>query len=327
MKLRLATTLLSSAAALLAAQTASAQLFWTANAGSDIVRANLDGTGVTTIFQRADNPDFTGNAIGVAATTSHVYWTENLGGGGGIWRANHDGSDSQRIVSGTFSGGLQFVSIANNQLWFSDWNDGLFSAPLAGGSATQISNPGASTTPDASNRNTGVALMGPNQLLSVAANTNDRNLYISDVAGGTFSVLGLYSTQASGHHTSYGLVYRDSSNTIINGIHGNHLLAFYDVAGGTVTNASVQRPLGLALSPDQNQVYVVSQFHGTQQPNPGIYVYDFGAGSVSPLLTWSAVEAQTPTFGVAVIPEPGTYALIFGIGIGAFLLIRRRFRK
>jgi hypothetical protein len=312
------------AAALLTLPTADAQVFWTSNSSADIMRANLDGTGVTPVFQRDGNTlGLTGGIIDVAATSTHLYWTENVAGGGGIWRSDHFGNNVTKIVSGSFTGGLQFLvaDTAGDRLLFSDWSAGVFSAPLSGGTATPLGNPGA-TTATSVYRNTGVALAGPNQLLSLAANTNDRNVYSTDINAAANSVLGTYTATAS--NQSYGIAYHAPSNTVYSSTVNDGRVSLFDLSTNTAAPAAVatlSRALGMDFNPDGSLLYIVSQTNANNTGTPGIYTFD---PSNQQLSLWLATDAS---FGVAVIPEPSTYALLFGLGIGAFLLVRRRIRK
>jgi hypothetical protein len=87
-------------------------MYWTDYTGSDIRRANLDGTGVTTILSGLKNP--AGLALDLVG--GQIYWTDN--GGGDIQRANLDGSGQQILVAG-LSGpyGLALDLIGGKMYW------------------------------------------------------------------------------------------------------------------------------------------------------------------------------------------------------------------
>jgi len=302
------------AASFLTVHTADAQVFWTSAGGADISRANLDGTSAGTIFSRGEL--FTGNIIDVAATTSHVYFTVNAAGGGGVYRIDHSGGGFQPIATGEFAGGLQFLRVdpAAGMVYFSDWTAGLFSAPMAGGAATALGVPAAS--------NTGIALGGPNQLLSVAASAGNRNIYSTDLSGPTISSLGEYAATSN---QSYGLAYNPATNlayvTTVN--HGN--LSVFNLGDNSSTqllaNGSIPRALGMDLNPEGTHLYIVSQTHGNNTGTPGIWTYNLASQELELFLATDA------SFGVSVIPEPSTYALILGLGVAGLLIVRRRMRR
>jgi hypothetical protein len=79
----------------LAVDSVNGFLFWADESGSRIGRANLaDGKGVNTAFISSTVSKATG--VAVDSTAKVVYWTVNLGAGGGIvGRANEDGSGVQ----------------------------------------------------------------------------------------------------------------------------------------------------------------------------------------------------------------------------------------
>jgi hypothetical protein len=292
------------AASFVVVQASDAQVFWSANGGANIVRSDLDGSNVTTVF--------TGSGIvGLAATDSYIYWVENAGADSGIWRAGHDGSNPDKYITGPFSG-LQFLAVdePGNRIFFSDWGQGLYQANLTtGGGVTSIGNPGITTDP--TGRNTGVALAGPNQLISLAANAGDRNVYSTDISAGSNAALGQY---AAASNQSYGLALVDNIAYITTLNHGN--LSSYNLATNQsvqlLPNTSIGQALGVAVNPEQTHLYIVGRADGS------IFTYDLQTGQLDTFL--AGVGAH---FSVAVIPEPATAGLLLG-GIGLLGLRRRR---
>jgi hypothetical protein len=67
-------------------------IYWT-NISTSTIKANLDRTGVTTLLSGQNN------AFGLAADSSHIYWTCNCSNGT-INEANLDGGNPHAIVSG-----------------------------------------------------------------------------------------------------------------------------------------------------------------------------------------------------------------------------------
>lgn len=304
---------LAATAAFFSMPTADAQVFWTANGAAEIRSANLDGSNPGTIIDRTGL--FNGNIVGVAATSSHVYWTVNTDNvtepsGAGIWRANHNGSNPTLIVP-TANTGNQFLAIDESagRLYFSDWTEGLFWAPLSGGAVNPISNPAAS--------NTGIVVAGPNQLLSIAAGGGDRNIYSTDIIEGTSA--SLTNPYAAASNQSYGLVISDANIAYTTTFNNGNLSSYNLGTDDTVQilpNGSIGQALGMALTLDQSGLLIVGRTTGN------IFHYDIAGESLT-----TFIDGAGAHFGIAVVPEPSAYALIFGLAAGALLIVRRRFRK
>jgi hypothetical protein len=71
-------------------------LYWTNYGSGTVMRANLDGTGVTTLVSGRTN-----HLYGLAADASHIYWIEaDAVGNGTVMRANLDGTGMTTLASG-----------------------------------------------------------------------------------------------------------------------------------------------------------------------------------------------------------------------------------
>jgi hypothetical protein len=81
----------------LCAPSTNPHLYWSDPASGTIMRANRDGTGVTTLETGQAAPG------GVAVDSSHIYWTN---GSGAIMRANLDGTGVTTLVTGQGAGTL-----------------------------------------------------------------------------------------------------------------------------------------------------------------------------------------------------------------------------
>ncbi len=306
---------LAVAASFLAFQSADAQnIFWN-NSSNQIWTTDYSGGTPTQIF---DGSGLDGDIVGLAATSTHLYWTDknDTATGGGIWRSDHNGGGAIQLVQndGSFLS-PQFLAVdpASNRIYFTDWTLGIFSANLTtGGDINNIGNPGLTT--DATGRNTGIALVGPNQLISVAANSGDRNIYSTDIADGSHVTIGQY---ASTHHASYGLAFHGDGNTAFNTTLNNADLSATDLGtlDSDVVGTGIGTALGVAINPEQTHLYIVGRTDGN------IYSYNLATEQLDLFLTGTGAH-----FGIAAIPEPGTYALLFGLGVGAMVLIRRRMK-
>lgn len=308
---------MAAAASFLAIQSADAQnVFWTSNGGLDIRTSDFSGSSPTTIFSGSGLLD--GTIVDVAATSSHIYWTDknDTTTGGGIWRANHDGTGAAKFVSN--DGSLfspQFIHIdeSSNRLYFSDWNAGLFSVNLSDG--TDLTSHGDPGIGSPASNNTGLALRGPSELVSVTAGAGDLNVYSTDLSDSSSSIFGQY---AGTSNQTYGLAYHGATDTAyITTFNLGNLMSYNLTTNeSSVIETGITQALGVTLNPEQTMLYIVGRSGGN------IYTYDLATETLSPFLTGDDVH-----FGVAVIPEPGTYALLFGLTIGALLIVRRRFLK
>ena len=92
-------------------------IYWCEFNGGVVQRANLDGSGKTTLVRGLSVPLFTSLDL----PDGTMYWSEN--GKGNVWRANLDGSEATTIVSGVSSPSGTALDIGNRQIY---WVDGTF---------------------------------------------------------------------------------------------------------------------------------------------------------------------------------------------------------
>jgi hypothetical protein len=92
-------------------------IYWCEFNGGDIQRANLDGSGKTTLVRGLSVPVF----ISLDLPDGTMYWSEL--GKGNIWRANLDGSEPTTIVSGVSSPSGTALDIGSRQIY---WAFGTF---------------------------------------------------------------------------------------------------------------------------------------------------------------------------------------------------------
>ena len=103
--------------ALLIAETAVGQLYWTDNLGGRIVTANRDGTGETTLISGLLNP----SGIAIDAVNGKVYWTE-WNGSVNISRANLDGTGIEPLVTGHTTANEIDLDLDNGHMYWTEWN-------------------------------------------------------------------------------------------------------------------------------------------------------------------------------------------------------------
>lgn len=288
------------------AASASAQVFWTND--TEIWSSDLSGGNQQMVY---DGTGLDNTIVDVAATSSHIYWTDKAdsNSAGGIWRANHDGTGAEMYISNDgslFSPQFLQVDQTNNTLYFSDWTEGIFSADLdTGANLANRGNPAAN--------NSGIGLRSANELLSVAAGSGDTSVYSTDLTDDSVSTVGDYA----GTNQSYGFAYDEAGDTAyISGFNTGDLYSVDMVTGDEtlLIDGELTSPLGMAMNPENTHLYIVGR-------GEGIYSYELATGDLA-----TAINGDSH-FGVAVIPEPSTYALIFGLGVGALLVVRRRLRK
>jgi Domain of unknown function (DUF5050) len=94
-------------------QARSDYIYWSSLNGGDIRRANLDGTGQTTLVSGQRGP--LGPALDLAG--GQMYWGDNFSGD--IRRANLDGSGQTILITGLNSPGAPALDLANGQMY---WN-------------------------------------------------------------------------------------------------------------------------------------------------------------------------------------------------------------
>src|SRR5690606_34515054 len=102
-------------------------IYWTSQ--QTIWGGNLDGSEIREIFNgTTSTPLMAGNAVDVAATATHIYWTDNGDPGNPaeskIWRAERNGDNPVVLVQPDprFTA-PQFLQIdeANNKIYFTCW--------------------------------------------------------------------------------------------------------------------------------------------------------------------------------------------------------------
>lgn len=117
--------------------TGTGHLYWSNYASGTINRANLDGTGATTLVTGQNYP------VALAVDASHLYWV-NYFGGNTVNEANLDGTGATTLVSGqNYAVG---VAVDASHLYWAfaidpsgDPNSGTINEiPLAGGTATTL---------------------------------------------------------------------------------------------------------------------------------------------------------------------------------------------
>src|SRR5207244_2632241 len=104
---------------------AGGQIYWADNVAGAIIRANLDGSGQTTLVSGLPPADSTPGVRPPALDLArgHMYWTDGTNFGPGfLRRANLDGSEQTILVTG-LSGGVEVaLDLARGQMY---WGEGV----------------------------------------------------------------------------------------------------------------------------------------------------------------------------------------------------------
>ncbi len=251
--------------------------------------SDIDGGNVTEVF---DGETMDGSAVDIVVTDEFIYWTDNSvdSGVGGIWRAERSGANAGLFIEnqGDFDD-PQFLAIddSNGKLYFSDWSNGIFEAELSDGSGvTHVGNPGTN--------NTGIALRGDGEMLSVTAGSDDTDLYSTNLDTGETASL----ATLDGNHQQYGLAYDEENDVAYIGNFGDGTLTSYDFDTGEaeLIREGFVDLLGIALSPSGTHLLLVERGGGV-----GAYQIDNGE-------TGSLVPGDAH-FGVAVAADPADIEL------------------
>ena len=101
------------------------KIYWTSPEAGKILRANLNGTGVETIYYRSpvqagDGPGrYRNTPVGIAISGDKIYWVDESSVG--VRRANLDGTCVERLVSGGNS--PRAITVAGGKMYWTDYND------------------------------------------------------------------------------------------------------------------------------------------------------------------------------------------------------------
>ncbi len=292
----------------------SQQLFWASGSGGDepdrIQTSMFDGSGVSTIYDGLNNP------IGLAVdpANNHIYISENATDGR-VLRGSLDGSAPlETLVTGAadFAQELRFDS-GSNQLFWATFADGIFRADTDGSNVQNI-------VPQPNNeRYTSLEVDGAGEQLFFS-NPSTGTGWVSDFDGTITSEVEDYF---SDNWVTNSLLFDDGDLYFPEG--NEVILSDLQRTSDTVLDDASALALGMALSPDGNTLFWSDRVD-VDGDRSGSFIRaldltDPNADSIE------LVSGVTDPWGIAAIPEPSTYVLIFALGAGALVLVRRRFAK
>ncbi len=287
------------------------------------------------------------------AESQHIFWSEL--DRGEVWTADWSGNNAQAIVTGlTRPIGLGLDQAGNRIYIAQDGAEGAGAiswAPIGGGTATDIvtgrSNPqmlsldtvgghvywteytgqvmrsdlsggGVQTIMDDAARYTPLGLDRANQRLYASDPALGPELWISDFDGSNKiqspdSPFGNWSTNAMEIFGDL-MYYSHGSEIRVSPL--DDLTSFTTLADG------IGLPLGLAVAPN-DLIY----WGARNDQAIGVVGLDGTGANTTFMDLTGIVGGDSNPFGVAVIPEPSTYAFMFALGAGMLVLLRRRLRN
>lgn len=293
-------------AACLASTASAQQIFWSNTGGfgnpggGSIWTLDLDGGGgAQQVVGGLHRP------IGVAVHNGSLYWAEDGhdAATSRIARSNLDGSGVQTVFSGVsngFTNAQKMVIDPSGQIYFSDYFLGVITGNTAGAGYQVIGG-------------------SHDQYTSIDLNLGEGKIYYGDPTNNgmlnRMNLDGSVDEYVAGPLTAGNWEF---NSHVIDQATGD--LYYSDTAAHTITRlgdgtvaSGLTSPFGIALLDD--------------------YLYWVGGGNLGRVGVDGlndeilATGLDGTAFGVAVIPEPGAYAVAFGLMAGLLVLVRRRMRK
>ena len=278
-------------------------LYWTDRTGGLVQRSDIDGSNVTTIVSGISTPE----AMTYDSVNNKIYWLER--GTGTIFRADIDGSNSETVIS-SLGAGLRNLAVdpTNSDIYWAIDSDGPSQV------IRRANYDGTGTT---------TILSGLTDPQSIALDVPNNFLYYSDEGANRIARSTLAGT---GLTTIYSTNTNDPERVVLNA--AGTFAYWLDGNAGGGTNSVYSGDLS-----DFSQTTLVT---GLSSPSDiavtdsTIYISNFNGQILSASIAGGGTTTLVTGLGqlrsVTVVPEPSTYALIFGAG--AFVaVIYLRYRK
>ncbi len=302
----------ATALAFLASGVSAQQIYWTNDAGhsdnfeqGSIWTMSVGGT-ATEIISGLNRP------IGVAVGNGTLYWAEDGvdADTSRIARSNLDGSGISTVFDGQTTGftNAQKIAVRGGTLYWSDFGAGIMSGGTDGtGFQVHGGLAGAYTAIDIHDGGDHIFYGEP---------SGDIGLYRMDLDGANDQLVHQPMAEANWRFNT--LAVDQATGQIYYGDAGENAIKRRDHGGGNE----------VTIATDAMNVHGITMFDGEiyWAGRDGV----IGRVAAEPGSTSEILADDLPTdtmFGIAVIPEPSTYALIFGGVIGLLVMLRRRFRK
>lgn len=295
-------------AALFTTGASAQQIFWTNHGGFGDAAVNQGSIWAMEVGGTASSL-ITGlnRPLGLAVTSDSIYFAEDGTPGNASRIARYDRSSG--VITTLFDGfnNAQGLVLNDGTLRWTTFFDGLMSGAVAGGAHTAHGNAAGS----------------PN-LTGIDYHSGTNTVYYGQPNGDR----GLYSWNGTDHTlVANGMVTNDWSfnDLVIDEIGG--WLYYTDVDQNTIWRSGLDGSGAAALATDATAVHGLAMYG-----NDLYWVGRDHIGRVDPTALGGTSEILASGFSgtgfhIAVIPEPSTYALLFGLAMGAMVLVRRRLRK
>lgn len=227
-----------------------------------------------------------GRPIGVAVDhdAEHVYWIEH--DTGVLMRADTNGENVTELRSDINTGQFLALDAVADNLYWAEWTEGLYSSPLDGSARDLL-------VSDPDNGNAGVALTDDRAFLLSAAS--------GAVTGYNLDGTGSPETVTTFAGQTYAIAVDPSAQEMFASNFSEGWIKAYDLnteTMRTVWDSDLDKPLGVAVSSDGEQIYWVERTNGR------IRVANAdGSGTITTL-----VMGEDSPFGIAVRPLGGAPA-------------------
>lgn len=300
------------AVALIAPSTVSAlgnaSIYWVYNqggTGNRIVNAAEAATLTPTAITPATTAGYTARTL--ASDGAYLYFIDNSSAS--LVRTDLTGGN--RTVIATTSG-VQQVAVFDSKVYYSEWNNGVYSVPVTGGTPTQIIAPSFITTTcsGASGGWGGVAVTADNLFFSwfngSPGNSACYGIYKATKTGNTFGAPALLPAPGGGSWTTAGWLQTDG----IDLYHVQSGTSFYKTADYTNwTSFNTSGFVLTALSVYSSSIYMTAN-------NGSVYTMpktDTAGTSITRLFTNAASSSGWQILAMA----PPTYTVTYQHGTGA----------
>ena len=288
----------------------NASIYWVysaGGAGNRIVQATEAATLVPTAITPATSAGYTARTL--ASDGNYIYFVDNSNAS--LVRTDLSGGNRTLIAT---TSGVQQVAVFDSKVYYAEWNNGVYSVPVTGGTPTQIIAPSfiTSSCPGASGGWGGIAVTADNLFFSwfngSPGNAACYGTYKATKSGSTFGTPTILSPPVGGAWTTAGWLQTDGVDLY----HVQSGTSFYktsDYSTWTAFNVSAGSFSLTALSVYGSSIYMTAN-------NGSVYTMpksDTAGSSITRLFTNAASSSGWQILAMA----PPTYTVTYQHGTGA----------